>query len=99
MDRRLSLQTLLKSICANVYFQAPSNVQMLYPAIVYGRGRAETKFADNRPYSHSKNYSLTLISRNPDEAIFEALAALPMCAHETHYVAENLNHDVFSIYF
>lgn len=72
---------------------------MNYPAIVYERDRANTKFADDRPYSIIKKYSLTLISRNPDESIFEALAALPMCAHERFFVVDNLNHDVFSIYF
>jgi hypothetical protein len=72
---------------------------MTYPAIVYERDRADTKFADDRPYSVTKQYSITLISKNPDESIFDALAALPMCAHERHFVADNLNHDVFNIYF
>lgn len=97
--RRHDLQEILEGICPHVYFQPPANVQMSYPAIVYERGRANTKFADNKPYDITKQYSLTLISRNPDESIFEALAALPMCAHERFFVVDNLNHDVFNIYF
>lgn len=99
MVRRHDLQTILESICPNVYFQPPANVQMTYPAIVYQRGHADTKHADNRPHIVTKQYSTTLISRNPDETIFEALAALPMCVHERFYVVDNLNHDVFNIYF
>ena len=74
-------------------------MQMLYPAIVYELDRADTTFADDRPYRVTKQYSLQLISENPDENIFDALAALPMCAHERHFVADNLNHEVFNIFF
>lgn len=99
MVRRYDLQVILEGICPNVYFQPPANVQMIYPAIVYERGRANTTFADDKPYTNTKQYSLNLISKNPDESIFEALAALPMCAHERFFVVDNLNHDVFNIYF
>jgi hypothetical protein len=40
-----------------------------------------------------------MITRNPDESAFDAIVALPMCVHERFYVADNLNHDVFNIYF
>ena len=96
---RLDLSTLLNAICSNVYFQPPADMQISYPAIVYEMGRADTKFADDLPYNITKQYSLQLISENPDESIFDALAALPMCAHERHFVADNLNHEVFNIYF
>lgn len=96
---RSDLQDILDILCSHVYFQPPSNLEMLYPAVVYEMDRADTKFADDNPYTLTKQYSMTLITQNPDDTIFEALAALPMCAHERHYVAENLNHDVFNIYF
>lgn len=99
MGQRLELHDLLKTICPNVYFQGPNSSQMIYPAIVYERDRADTKFADDGPYSVTKQYILTLITENPDDAMFEALSALRMCAHERHFAAESLNHDVFSIYF
>jgi hypothetical protein len=99
MGQRLELNGLLEIICPNVYFQPPSSVQMIYPAVVYERDRADSQFADDIPYNVTKQYSMTLISRDPDDAMFEALAALPMCAHERHFAADNLNHDVFRIYF
>jgi hypothetical protein len=72
---------------------------MEYPAIVYQRDRGETQFADNSPYKHTRKYTLTLISQNPDEPIHDLLVRLPMCTHERFFVADNLNHDVFDIYF
>jgi hypothetical protein len=72
---------------------------MIYPAIVYERQRAETTHADNEPYRIVKRYQLTIISRSPDESLFDTIAALSQCIHERFYVADNLNHDVFSIYF
>lgn len=99
MVRRHELQNILEGVCPNVYFQPPANVQMIYPAIVYERDRADVRHADDLPYSVTKRYTLTLISSNPDETIFEALAALPMCRHDRYFVMDNLNHDVFNIYF
>lgn len=100
MAPRVELNDILKVICPNIYFQPPSDVQMTYPAIVYERDTAESKYANNFPYKFDKKYQLTLITRNPDEdAIFKALVELPMCAHERFYVSDNLNHDVFVIYF
>lgn len=99
MAPRAQLQSLLEQSCDNVYFQPPPDVQMQYPAIVYERARAETLHADNRPYRVVKRYQLTLITRSPDEPLLDTIAALPQCIHERFYVADNLNHDVFIIYF
>lgn len=99
MVQRDPLQTILEEIVSNVYFQAPPNVQMEYPAIKYERVRADTAFADNAPYRLTKQYQLIMISRDPDQSAFDTIASLPMCTHERFYVADNLNHDVFNIYF
>lgn len=96
---RTELQAIFQVICPNVYFQPPADMQISYPAIVYEMDRADTKFADDLPFSVTKQYSVQLISQNPDEILFDALAALPMCAHERHFVADNLNHEVFNIFF
>lgn len=99
MAPRAQLQSLLEIACDNVYFQPPPDVQMIYPAIVYERMRAETEHADNQPYRITKRYQLTIISRSPDDPLSDIIAALPQCIHERFYVADNLNHDVFNIYF
>jgi len=96
---RTELQDILEVICPNVYFQPPENVQMVYPAIVYQRDTGSTTFANNRPYGYEQQYQLTLISRDPDSELREQIGALPKASHARFYVADNLNHDVFSIYF
>lgn len=99
MVQRDPLQVILELILPNVYFQPPANVQMQYPAITYERGRADTAFANNGPYRFTKQYQVTMITRDPDQSALDTIAALPMCTHERFYVADNLNHDVFNLYF
>jgi hypothetical protein len=99
MVQRDPLQAVLETILPNVYFQPPPNVQMEYPAIRYERARADSAFANNGTYRLTKQYQVTMITRNPDQSAFDTIAALPMCSHERFYVADNLNHDVFNIYF
>lgn len=96
---RSELSELLHQITDNVYFQPPSNVTMAYPCIRYERSRADVQFAGDSPYLHTKRYTLTVIDRNPDSEIPDKVAQLPMCRHSTFFVADNLNHDVFDIFF
>lgn len=101
MAPRLELEALLRVLLgsANVYFQPPATKQMEYPCIVYNKDNIDTKFADNGPYLHRKRYQVTVIDRDPDSDIPDKVAALPLCTFSTHFVSENLNHDVFSLYF
>lgn len=101
MGRRDQLQLLLEELfgSSNVYFQPPANVQMNYPAIVYQRDYGRTLFASNLPYRDTKRYLVTVIDRNPENPVLDKIAALPMCLFSRHYVADNLNHDSYSLYF
>lgn len=101
MGRRLDLQTLFENLLGsrNVYFQPPANVQMKYPCIVYNRDNADTKFAGNKPYRNVKRYQVTVIDRDPDSAIPDKIAGLPMCSFNRFFTADNLNHDVFTLFF
>lgn len=101
MAQRLELQELLKSLLGSnhVYFQPPPSIQMNYPAIVYRRDFAETKFADDEPYDIVKRYQVTVIDRNPDSLIPGKVAQLPMCVFNRFYAVEGLNHDVYNIFF
>lgn len=101
MGLRLQLQSLLEEILGsdNVYFQPPSTVQMTYPAIVYNRDQAVTNFADDKPYTNTKRYMVTIIDRNPDSVIPDKIAMLPLSTFNRHFTADMLNHDVYNIYF
>jgi hypothetical protein len=72
---------------------------MTYPCIVYSRDFAETDFAGNRPYKHCKRYQVTIIDRDPDSEIPDKIAELPMCIFDRFYTADNLNHDVYKLFF
>ena len=99
MDKRLKLQSLLETLTPKVYFQPPENVHIEYPSIVYQLDNADTKFADGIPYSYTKRYQITVIDQDPDSAIPDKVAALPMSVFQRHFTAENLNHDVFIVFF
>ena len=101
MGTRTDLRTILKGLLGSdyVYFQPPPTVQMIYPCIVYELSNADTKFADNYPYHYEKRYTITVIDMNPDSLIPDKIATLPKCIFDRHYTADNLNHDVFNIFF
>lgn len=108
MGQRLQLQSLLENLLVTdeepdkklkVYFQPTENVQMEYPCIVYQRDFQDTKFADNTSYNGAQRYQVTAIDRDPDSVIVPKLNQLPLCKFTRFFVAENLNHDVFTLYF
>lgn len=106
MDRRLLLQTTLEQLRGpepedkiNTYFQPPQNVSMVYPAIRYFQDDEAALFADDSPYHRRKRYQVTVIDRAPDSDIPDKVAELPLCKFNRAYVADNLNHTVYTLYF
>lgn len=101
MGQRLELQTLLESLNPNggVYFQPPATIKMTYPAIVYQRQFVDDEHADNQAYIQTKRYMVTYIDRDPDSDVPDKIGRLPLCRYDRFYVADNLNHDVFDLYF
>lgn len=101
MSRRLNLHLLLKQITGtnNVYFQPPPSVCMSYPAIVYSRNNIDNRTADNSQYTLQVQYTVTVIDPNPDSELVMKIAKLPMCTFSRHYASDNLNHDVFTLYY
>ena len=101
MAPRSQLQTLLVTLLGSnyVYFQPPPSISLEYPCIIYRRDFAETDFADNKPYSHKKRYLITVIDRDPDSLIPGKVAEIPTCVFDRFYAADNLNHDVYKLFF
>lgn len=101
MGSRLELQTLLEDLLGsrNVYYQPPESVKMSYPAIVYSRYDIENDHADNNPYKQTLAYQVTVIDKNPDSEIVMKVSRLPMCSYDRHFTSDNLNHDIFTLYF
>lgn len=101
MASRIELQTLLENLLEsrNVYFQPPESEKMKYPAIIYGLDDIENKFANDGVYSSKRKYTVTVIDEDPDSSIVGKVAVLPTCRFDRHFKSDNLNHDVFSLYF
>lgn len=101
MGQRLDLQALLETLLGSdqVYFQPPANVQMSYPCVVYKRDDIDAKNANNRPYALKKRYLVTVIDSDPDSIIHEKIAAQTQTAYLRNFVAQNLHHDVLTLYF
>lgn len=101
MGDRPNLQKLFEDILGSkeVYFQPPPSVQMSYPAIRYSRKEIQNRHANNNVYHQHVAYQVVVIDPNPDSDIVKKISMLPLCKHESNYKSENLNHDVFTIYY
>jgi len=101
MSNRLLLQNTLEQILGsrNVYYQPPESILMVYPAIVYSRDTIDNNFANDKVYTSKTAYEIIVIDKDPDSVIIEKIALLPTCRFNRNYTINNLNHDVFKIYF
>ena len=101
MADRLSLQTKLEHLLGsrNVYYQPPTSVVMKYPAIVYSKANKNGTFANDKRYSKLQSYELIVIDRKPDNPVIDKLLDLPYCSYVRPYVADNLYHDVLTLYY
>lgn len=101
MAPRLELQTKLEAVLGTdkVYFQPPASVTLAYPCIVYKRSGIKSLFGDNIPYSLTKEYTLTLIYKDPDTDLVDKIAQLPKCKLDRTFTSDNLYHAVFTINF
>lgn len=101
MDKRLELHEMLCEILGsrNVYFQPPSSLMMHYPAIKYSRQDIENTSADNVIYKQDHVYQIIVIDYDPDSEIVDKISRIPRIKFDRHYAADNLNHDVFTLYY
>lgn len=97
---RIELQNYLVKLLGpsvKVYFQAPTKLS--YPCLIYERSKIRNRFADNKVYFNLKQYTMTLIYKDPDSDLPDKISKIQTCFHERHYVADNLHHDIFSIFY
>lgn len=101
MASRIDLQTKLEELLESrhVYYQSPGPNKMEYPAIVYSKKKPDKKYSNNKVYIKTNCYEIIVISRKPDHPVIDKLEDLPMCEWNTHYVSDNLNHDVLTLYY
>ena len=101
MSNRLELQEKLEELLGskNVYYQPPESVVMNYPAICYSKMKPDVKHADNGISLNTNCYEIIVISKRPDEPVIDEIEKLQNCQWDRHYKADNLNHDVLTLYY
>ena len=101
MATRVDLQNVLEKILGsrNVYYQPPESLKMNYPAIVYARTTIDNSYANNSVYKQNYAYEITVIDKNPDSEIVNKVSKLSTCRFDRHFKSDNLNHDVFTLYY
>ena len=101
MADRLELHSVFQELLgsSNVYYQPPESIKMQYDAIRYSKKTIDSKYANDRKYSMIDCYEIIVISRLPDNPVIKKLLSLPYCSYDRHYVADNLHHDVLTIYY
>lgn len=98
---RTDLHTLLVSLLGstNVYFQPPESIQLSYPCIIYRRSKIQSDHANNKPYTHRNQYTVTVMDPDPDSTIPDAISDLETAYHDRFYTFNNLNHNIFTIFY
>ena len=101
MDKRMQLQSELERLVGlNVYFQPPATVQLKYPCVIYNLSSGNAIYADNSVYTYTNRFELIFIYRKQNMKIVEiVLRTFPMCTVSRMYIADNLYHYVFNLYY
>lgn len=102
MRSRLELHHKLTEILGhkNVYYQPPETFKMVYPCIIYNQEPGDVKRANNKIYSYIKKYTVTCIINNEnDEIILRMLNLINNCTLDNTFVADNLYHYTFTLYY
>lgn len=101
-DLHKELKQVMKSLGLdeNVYYIAPSNNHMEYPCIQYSLARPNVKYANNERYLVFNQYDLTVIDRDEDSPIVDALYGhFLYCSFDRNYISDNLHHTALTLYF
>lgn len=106
MNDRLVLDEVLAGIIGitesdgdrHIYLNPPPSVRMRYPAIKYSLNNIDPKYANGSVYKMAPSYQVILIDPVVDTKYLEPILQIPYCKFNRFYIADNLNHWVFTIY-
>lgn len=102
MAQRLEVHELLVTTLGsnNVYFNPPTNTQMVYPCIRYESDDETTQHGDNSPYAIHERYTVTIIDRDLEIAttIKDKVRWLPTAQFSRYYPAAGLHHFVYTLF-
>jgi hypothetical protein len=97
---RSELSSILHGFCSeNVYFQPPNGLVLSYPCLLYELNTVKADGADNTSYIMHDRYTVTYITRNPDDPVIHDLLTIPMCRMSRAFVSDNLYHYSYDLYY
>lgn len=102
MEIRLKqLITELKDICPTVYYQPPGSSKMEYPCIRINRSTVNSTYANGKRYNSRQSYDLMLISKSIEDEIASKILTRfeNLCRVDREYIADNLYHKTFKLYY
>ena len=101
-SRRVKLHQELVDILgtSHVYYDPPESIKMVYPCIIYERESGHSDYADNSTYRYTQSYQVTYVNHAVENDVCKKLLDhFQMIRYSRHFVADNLHHDVFYLYF
>ena len=82
-----------------VYFQAPENTKMTYPAITFKLTDIDVVHASNKKYRRMDEYTITILDKNPISNIKDGVLELPYSSLTQRYNIDGLYHDIITLYY
>lgn len=98
MKPRKDLSDIFHNLCSNVYYQPPTGAKLKYPCIVYTFDNLHKTHADNFGYLMSIKYSVTYMTRDPDDMTKIRIAEIPMSSLDRSSNNDNIYHYYYTIY-
>lgn len=83
----------------HVYYEPPNGTQIQYPCIIYKLNRVNTQYSNDLPYAFQNQYSVTIITEDPDTTIKDYVARMKTAAYDRSYTEDNMHHYVYTIYY
>lgn len=95
------LQTLLSDLpgVTAAYFQKPGNLTLVPPYIVYEIDDEYVLRADDAVYGYYGRYTVTIVVRDQDSPIPGMVRDLPFASFDRMFIAGQLYHFVYKLYF
>ena len=101
-DKSQELNKKLRELAGsnNVYFQPPETLKLNYPCIIFKRSTSNGNYSDNRMYRFKRSYEVVAIDPRPDSKWIDLfLENFRYIRYVRSYTSDNLNHDIFIIYY
>lgn len=106
MERRLLLDNELREILqdtlgyVNLYYQPPASVSMKFDCIRYEEATYNVRYADDQAHILHTEYQVIVITRDPDSELPRKIQEhFPLCSPGRKYVADDLYHFPFTLYY